>query len=236
MAIGARQRHRNETGSRPFWRRHLFKLTLLPLGLAVAIWFLVIQPRTSKTVNEAFPTALPGTAVAVATATTVASIAVPALTAISTPTATLTPTPAAANATAVPTATTPPTVVAASTTAPTVPPTSAPLPTSAPTGPVAVKSGLFARVLADGSGKATLFRLTDGTYLLRLEDLSVTNGPDLRVRLLGPNGASLDLGGLKGNKGNQNYELPADFDPARYDAVDIWCRTFREQFIKAPFS
>jgi len=172
--------------ARPFWRKHFFKLTLLPLGAIAALWFLVIRPQISKTVDEPFPATAPA----------------------------------------------PTTVSAAQPVATTAPVTLAP----AAAGPMAVKSGTFVKVEHDGSGKATIFKQPDGSYILRLENLDITNGPDLRVRLLGPNGASLDLGGLKGNKGNQNYEIPAGFDPATYDTADVWCRAFRVQFSKAALS
>ena len=73
-----------------------------------------------------------------------------------------------------------------------------------------------------GSGEATIYRAPDGSHLLRLENFQVTNGPELHV-ILSPNPAPesrddvhqpgyLDLGSLKGNVGNQNYEIPADVD------------------------
>ena len=43
-------------------------------------------------------------------------------------------------------------------------------------------------------------------------------------------GDFVDLGDLKGNIGDQNYELPADLDLDRYDFVDIWCVRFGVSF------
>jgi hypothetical protein len=60
------------------------------------------------------------------------------------------------------------------------------------------------------------YPLSDGAQVLRFEDFSATNGPDLHV-LLATNpapasrvdlGDYLDLGSLKGNVGNQNYDIP----------------------------
>jgi hypothetical protein len=64
-----------------------------------------------------------------------------------------------------------------------------------------------------GSGDAVLYRLADGSHLLRLENFRVTNGPDLAVYLVKHADPSnldqvtsgfLNLGKLKGNVGNQN--------------------------------
>ena len=50
-----------------------------------------------------------------------------------------------------------------------------------------VKAGSFrdADSFHKGSGQATVYRLADGEHVLRVEDLRVTNGPDLRVLLSG---------------------------------------------------
>ena len=44
------------------------------------------------------------------------------------------------------------------------------------------------------------------------------------------------LGALKGNQGDQNYELPADLDLAKYRAVTVWCRRFGVNFATAPLT
>ncbi|MFJ8047430.1 DM13 domain-containing protein [Streptomyces luteogriseus] len=93
------------------------------------------------------------------------------------------------------------------------------------------------------SGSVKLVRLADGSHVVRLEDLDTSNGPDLRVWLTDApvkegragwhvfdDGAYVSLGKLKGNKGSQNYVLPADVDPSRFTSVTIWCDRFDVSF------
>ncbi len=89
-----------------------------------------------------------------------------------------------------------------------------------------------------GSGKATVYILPDGKRVLRFEDFSVTNGPALSVYLVRSADGSvdsgfLDLGKLKGNKGNQNYEIPTGTDLSTYGSVVIWCVPFGVTFATA---
>lgn len=68
---------------------------------------------------------------------------------------------------------------------------------------------------------------------IRFEQFETTNGPDLFVILVkeGMNtGDGIRLGKLKGNKGDQQYEIPQDVDLAEYNKVVIWCRAFRVDF------
>lgn len=94
--------------------------------------------------------------------------------------------------------------------------------------------------LHKGSGKATIYRLEDDSHVLRLEDLKVTNGPDLHVLLMvdsegrDKSQGYLDLGKLKGNIGNQNYPVPDDADISSYNAVMIYCQPFHVVFSTAP--
>lgn len=44
----------------------------------------------------------------------------------------------------------------------------------------------------------------------------------------------ISLGRLKGNQGNQNYEIPVGVDLRRYQSVVIWCRRFTYAFGAAP--
>jgi hypothetical protein len=102
----------------------------------------------------------------------------------------------------------------------------------------ALLTGLFEDEdsLHRGSGAATVYDLGDGAMSLRLEDFSVTNGPDLFVLLMkDPEGRDtdlgyIDLGSLKGNRGNQNYDIPAGVDLSEYKAAMIYCRAFHVVF------
>jgi len=107
------------------------------------------------------------------------------------------------------------------------------------TEPVVLTKGSFIAGKIPGDraeGTATIYRLADGKRVLRLEGFSTTNGPDLVIALhSGANpetdqGQYLVLAGLKGNQGDQNYELPADVDQSTYGSVVIWCRTFNIVF------
>ncbi len=92
-----------------------------------------------------------------------------------------------------------------------------------------------------GSGSATVFQMGD-ERVLRFEDFTATNGPDLHVILTRDPAPSsraevgddyVDLGSLKGNVGNQNYELPADLDLGEYQGVVIYCMPFHVVFATA---
>ena len=91
-----------------------------------------------------------------------------------------------------------------------------------------------------GSGQAIVYRGPDGSLLLRLENLRVTNGPALHVYLSvheDPDSAGevkdqgyFDLGNLKGNRGNQNYPVPGGLDISDYNSVVIYCQPFNVVF------
>jgi len=111
-----------------------------------------------------------------------------------------------------------------------------PVPSGAPAAaqPRTLARGSFVEVDAvhKGSGTARIVE-QGGKRYLRLEDFKVTNGPDLYVYLSEsktPGGTlqSLDkylsLGPLKGNTGNQTYEIPEPF--RGYDTAVIWCQEF----------
>ena len=105
-------------------------------------------------------------------------------------------------------------------------------------------AGQFHSRAHETRGNATVFQLADGKKTLRLTDFATSNGPDVRVYLVAADDAKdndtvtkagfVDLGSLKGNIGDQNYDLPADTDLTKYRAVTIWCKRFSVNFGTAP--
>jgi hypothetical protein len=104
--------------------------------------------------------------------------------------------------------------------------------------------GMFGARSHPGEGIAKV--LNDGTdqRFLRFEEFATDNGPDLNVYLttadadadagdFGASGQFVDLGDLKGNVGEQNYEIPADVDLNEFDTVVVWCVRFGVAFTAA---
>ena len=91
-----------------------------------------------------------------------------------------------------------------------------------------------------GRGTARLIETAPGSFVVRLEDFAVRNGPDLYVYLSpsadGYARGSIELGRLKADTGNQNYVVPAGTldDPAVAASVVIWCKQFSHLFATAP--
>ncbi len=105
-----------------------------------------------------------------------------------------------------------------------------------------VATGAFkdADAFHQGSGQAIIFSAPGGGHLLRLENLDVTNGPALHV-IISPHAdptrgnevklpGYADLGPLKGNRGNQNYTIPAGVDIGAIKSVVIYCKPFSVVF------
>jgi hypothetical protein len=186
------------------------------LVLAPLAWWLAAPLWTNRTVDEAFPVAAAGQAAS-------ADLPIGPATAATGQTSTTQPVP--------------PLLVATSTVTEPI--------TSETTSPLVVAQGEFqdADTFHQGSGQAIIYQVADGSRVLRFENFTVTNGPDLHV-LLATNptpGASselgdyLDLGSLKGNVGNQNYEIPADVDLSQYGSIVIYCKPFHVIFSVATF-
>ncbi|HSP05011.1 MAG TPA: DM13 domain-containing protein [Acidimicrobiales bacterium] len=110
-----------------------------------------------------------------------------------------------------------------------------------PSGPVLLAAGSFVGLAGhSGTGDAGIFENPDGSLALRFEAFDIENGPDLEVYLVpGADQTSLaagsvHLGALKGNVGDQTYELPpgTELPPGSYTAL-VWCEAFAVEFVGA---
>ena len=117
--------------------------------------------------------------------------------------------------------------------------------TTAAREPVALARGRFHGNAHETNGTATVL-VVGGRRVLRHTSFETSNGPDVRVYLVTAADVTHDatvkragfveLGPMKGNRGDQNYEIPADLDLAKYRTVTIWCRRFSVNFGSAPLS
>jgi hypothetical protein len=109
-----------------------------------------------------------------------------------------------------------------------------------------LSSGAFHSVAHESRGTASIYQLADGKRILRFTNFATSNGPDVHIYLVAANDASdsetvkkagfVELGSIKGNIGDQNYDIPADADLAKYRAVTIWCKRFSVNFGTAPLN
>ena len=112
--------------------------------------------------------------------------------------------------------------------------------------PVKIAQGDFHGVAHETKGIASVYQLPEGKKLLRFSGFETSNGPDVQVYLVAAPDAKdnetvtragfIRIGDLKGNMGDQNYELPADIDLGKYRSVTIWCRRFGVNFATAPLN
>ena len=107
--------------------------------------------------------------------------------------------------------------------------------------PVELAQGEFAG--ADGhagTGTATVVQEPSGQRLLTFTEFDVDPGVDVDVYLVPGDGSDVsdrvELGSLKGNVGNQQYEIPADADLTRYGTVVLWCKPFTVRIAVAELS
>jgi hypothetical protein len=117
---------------------------------------------------------------------------------------------------------------------------------AASVAPVTLSTGSFRGVHHETKGQATVYRLPDGKRVLRFTEFETSNGPDVQIYLVAASDAAdnatvtragfVNLGPMKGNRGDQNYEIPADVDLSKYRAVTVWCRRFAVNFATAPLA
>jgi Electron transfer DM13 len=118
-----------------------------------------------------------------------------------------------------------------------------------------VKSGSSPQILFTGNfhsgahetkGSATIYTLPGGKRVLRFTNFETSNGPEVVVYLIAADDAKdsetvkntdhISLGPIKGNVGDQNYDIPSDVDLTKYRAVTIWCQRFGVNFGTAPLA
>jgi len=109
-----------------------------------------------------------------------------------------------------------------------------------------LETGKFHGKVHATSGRATVYQEADGKLVLRLTSFKTSSGPDVHVILVAAKDAmddanflkdnmeKVELGKLKGNAGNQNYEIPAGTDLTRFRTVSIYCERFNANFGAAP--
>ena len=107
-------------------------------------------------------------------------------------------------------------------------------------------TGKFHGKVHKTEGRATIYREADGKLVLRLTKFKTSNGPDVHVILvattdamddanfLKDNTEKVELGILKGNEGDQNYEIPTGTDLTKFRTVSIYCERFNANFGAAP--
>lgn len=107
----------------------------------------------------------------------------------------------------------------------------------------AMASGSFYRVDQVGLGTASLHRLPDGRYALRLEDFFVTANTDLELQLSTleqprtteqiRSTRSERIAFLDVTAGALNFVLPPGLDPTTYRSLVIWCEITRNAYAAA---
>jgi len=109
-----------------------------------------------------------------------------------------------------------------------------------------LETGTFHGKVHQTSGRATIYQEGNGKLVLRLTNFKTSNGPDVHVILVAAKDADddanflksdtqrLELGKLKGNEGDQNYEIPSGTDLAKFQTVSIYCERFNANFGAAP--
>jgi len=109
-----------------------------------------------------------------------------------------------------------------------------------------LETGTFHGKVHQTSGRATIYQEANGKLILRLTNFKTSNGPDVHVILIAAKDADddanflkndtarVELGKLKGNEGDQNYQIPAGTDLSKFQTVSIYCERFNANFGAAP--
>ena len=107
-----------------------------------------------------------------------------------------------------------------------------------------LRTGTFHSQVRSTSGGAAIYEGADGKRILRLTNFKTSSGPDVHVFLIAAedwNANSLkkniervELGKLKGNQGDQDYNIPSGTDLSKFRTVAIHCKLFNATFGAAP--
>jgi hypothetical protein len=108
-----------------------------------------------------------------------------------------------------------------------------------------ILAGQFKGYAHETEGTATIYEF-EGQRILRLTNFKTSNGPDVHVYLVAAPDATddatvtkagfVDLGSMKGNIGDQNYDVADSVDLGKYRAATIWCKRFNINFGTAPLT
>jgi hypothetical protein len=125
-----------------------------------------------------------------------------------------------------------------------VPLDQAPLPAMTAPGTARAATGTFRRIDQSGIGRATMYRMAGGGYVLRLTGFYVTPNVDLELRLSpleAPrtthefrSAPSVRVADLPITAGSLNFRVPHDVNPARYRSLVIWCPPAHSAYAFAP--
>ena len=109
--------------------------------------------------------------------------------------------------------------------------------------PEVLAEGKFITHEHDTTGSVKILKYSDGSRILRIENLKTSNGPKLEVWLTDApviegldgwrvfdDGKFINLGALKGNIGSQNYSIPSEINLDEYSSISIWCERFSVSF------
>jgi len=127
---------------------------------------------------------------------------------------------------------------------------SAPSVASSPaaSGPTTVAMGTFHRVDADATGTVALEHLADGSFAVVFEDFRIAGAGHINVILVSNADVTktsdvdptkiVDLGGLKGTTGMQDYAVPAEMATGAmgYHAVVLWDTAMKRAIAAAPLT
>jgi electron transfer DM13 len=119
-------------------------------------------------------------------------------------------------------------------------------PTSNESSAQILESGTFHTGTHPTEGTATIYRMENGSRVLRFTNFRTSNGPDVHIYMVASddarddasvqNSAFVDLGIIKGNIGDQNYIIDSSLDLAKYRTVSVWCKRFSKNFGAAPLT